>query len=165
MDRHMAAARDLGFLVNKLARAIRGALADEIAPTGLTPAQAAVVLALCGAGPSTPAHLADALGFDRATMSGVVDRLRRDGWIDVGPHPADGRSRLLSATASSRAVRGLLEAASVRVADTALRGFDPGEAGLFVSMLGLSAENLEAATSGAGADPEAASSVREGASR
>lgn len=144
MDRPQPAARDLGFLVNKLARAMRGALAAELEPCGLTPAQAAVVLALCAAGASTPARLADSLGFDRATMSGIADRLARDGWIDVAPNPGDGRSRIVSATGKAEAALPSLEAASAHVADIALRGFDAREAGLFASMLGLAAENLEA---------------------
>ncbi|MEI6052781.1 MAG: MarR family transcriptional regulator [Opitutaceae bacterium] len=43
------------------------------------------------AGPRTPAELADAAGVTRATMTGLIDTLERDGLVRREPDPDDGR--------------------------------------------------------------------------
>src|SRR6478609_8453909 len=45
----------------------------------------------CVAGPRTPAELADAAGVTRATMTGLVDTLERDGLVKREPDPNDRR--------------------------------------------------------------------------
>lgn len=42
-------------------------------------------------GPRTPASLADACGVTRATMTGLIDTLERDGFVKREPDPADRR--------------------------------------------------------------------------
>ncbi|MFZ5495878.1 MAG: MarR family winged helix-turn-helix transcriptional regulator [Verrucomicrobiota bacterium] len=44
----------------------------------------------CG-GPRTPAELADAAGVTRATMTGLIDTLERDGLVKREPDPDDRR--------------------------------------------------------------------------
>jgi DNA-binding MarR family transcriptional regulator len=44
----------------------------------------------CG-GPRTPAELADAAGVTRATMTGLIDTLERDGFVKREPDPDDRR--------------------------------------------------------------------------
>ncbi|HEY4247301.1 MAG TPA: MarR family transcriptional regulator [Lacunisphaera sp.] len=45
----------------------------------------------CGNGPRTPAELADAAGVTRATMTGLIDTLERDGFVKREPDPNDRR--------------------------------------------------------------------------
>jgi len=45
----------------------------------------------CIAGPRTPAELADAAGVTRATMTGLIDTLERDGYVKREPDPVDRR--------------------------------------------------------------------------
>jgi DNA-binding MarR family transcriptional regulator len=45
----------------------------------------------CDCGPRTPASLADACGVTRATMTGLIDTLERDGFVKREPDPADRR--------------------------------------------------------------------------
>jgi len=45
----------------------------------------------CTAGPRTPAELADAAGVTRATMTGLIDTLERDGYVKREPDPNDRR--------------------------------------------------------------------------
>ena len=45
----------------------------------------------CVPGPRTPAELADAAGVTRATMTGLVDTLERDGLVKREPDPNDRR--------------------------------------------------------------------------
>ncbi|HVT74741.1 MAG TPA: MarR family transcriptional regulator [Lacunisphaera sp.] len=50
-------------------------------------------------GPRTPAELADAAGVTRATMTGLVDTLERDGFVTREPDPADRRMMSVRLTA------------------------------------------------------------------
>lgn len=45
----------------------------------------------CADGPRTPAELADAAGVTRATMTGLIDTLERDGYVKREPDPDDRR--------------------------------------------------------------------------
>ncbi len=50
-------------------------------------------------GPRTPAELADAAGVTRATMTGLVDTLERDGFVKREPDPDDRRMMSVRLTA------------------------------------------------------------------
>jgi DNA-binding MarR family transcriptional regulator len=52
----------------------------------------------CG-GPRTPAELADAAGVTRATMTGLIDTLERDGLVKREPDPDDRRMMSVLLTA------------------------------------------------------------------
>src|SRR3954470_19155236 len=45
----------------------------------------------CEGGPRTPAELAEAAGVTRATMTGLIDTLERDGFVKREPDPNDRR--------------------------------------------------------------------------
>ena len=45
----------------------------------------------CDGGPRTPAELAEAAGVTRATMTGLIDTLERDGYVKREPDPDDRR--------------------------------------------------------------------------
>ncbi|HYC73174.1 MAG TPA: MarR family transcriptional regulator [Opitutaceae bacterium] len=45
----------------------------------------------CAGGPRTPAELAEAAGVTRATMTGLIDTLERDGFVKRVPDPDDRR--------------------------------------------------------------------------
>lgn len=49
-------------------------------------------------GPRTPACLADACGVTRATMTGLIDTLERDGFVKREPDPADRRMMTVQLT-------------------------------------------------------------------
>jgi len=54
----------------------------------------------CLSGPRTPAELAEAAGVTRATMTGLVDTLERDGFVKREPDPNDRRMMSVRLTAS-----------------------------------------------------------------
>lgn len=55
----------------------------------------------CGGGPRTPAELADAAGVTRATMTGLIDTLERDGLVKREPDPDDRRMMSVRLTAKA----------------------------------------------------------------
>ena len=48
-------------------------------------------------GPSTAGRIADLSGFTTGAITGVVDRLERDGYVRRRPHPTDRRSVIIEA--------------------------------------------------------------------
>lgn len=89
---------DIGHLLNAAARHVRVRFAEALVPDALTPQQAAAILAVGDSEDHrmTPTAIAEAIGADPATTTGLVERLARDGWITVSPNPADRRSRLVA---------------------------------------------------------------------
>lgn len=55
----------------------------------------------CGGGPRTPAELAEAAGVTRATMTGLIDTLERDGFVKREPDPKDRRMMSVLLTAKA----------------------------------------------------------------
>lgn len=53
----------------------------------------------CDSGPRTPAELADAAGVTRATMTGLIDTLERDGYVVREPDTSDRRMLSVRLTA------------------------------------------------------------------
>ena len=63
------------------------------------------------AGPRTPAELADAAGVTRATMTGLIDTLERDGLVRREPDPDDRRMMSVLLTLKAEAfLHGILPA-------------------------------------------------------
>lgn len=55
----------------------------------------------CGHSPRTPAELAEAAGVTRATMTGLIDTLERDGLVRREPDPVDRRMMSVRLTAKA----------------------------------------------------------------
>jgi len=78
------------------------------------------------AGPRTPAELADAANVTRATMTGLIDTLERDGYVKREPDPDDRRMMSVRLTPK---------------AETFLRGFLPGHFRLLAALMSALSES------------------------
>lgn len=91
----LAAAQDL----LRVAKRLLGAFAEAFGGFGLSPGRYAVLMALDVRRPSlAPSEIADHLGVTRATITGLIDGLVRDGLVARAPEGADRRSRSISLT-------------------------------------------------------------------
>jgi DNA-binding MarR family transcriptional regulator len=77
----------------------------------ITSGRFAVLMALwrqsrrdCGAPALTPAELADQTSVTRATMTGLIDTLERDGFVKRQPAPADRRMTTVQLTSGGMAI-------------------------------------------------------------
>lgn len=89
----------------RLARARAAAAAhygDLLRPLELSPLALYAMGVLADRGSATPSEVADALDVSRPTVSSLVDRVVRDGWIRRCPHPDHRGKSLLVLTDAGR---------------------------------------------------------------
>jgi MarR family transcriptional regulator, organic hydroperoxide resistance regulator len=70
------------FQLGAVSRRITRYYKDRIASLGLTHGQFFMLVALLDEDGALPSHLADKTALDRPTITGLLDRLERDGWIE-----------------------------------------------------------------------------------
>ncbi|MFE1082052.1 MarR family winged helix-turn-helix transcriptional regulator [Brevibacterium sediminis] len=74
-------------------------LNDRVARSvGLQPRDLDILDVIDREGPCTPSQVAGRIGWSRATMTGVLSRLEKDGWIERDTNPSDGRSMTIRST-------------------------------------------------------------------
>ena len=75
-----------------------GILTDRIAlSAGLRPSDLAVLDVVAHDGPVSPGHLARRTGVHPATLTGVLARLEREGWLERTRDASDGRASVIRA--------------------------------------------------------------------
>jgi len=75
----------------------------------LTPVQFAALDAIHAHPATDQAFVAELIGYDRATIGGVIDRMEKKGWIRRVVSERDRRARELSLTAKGNRVRSALQ--------------------------------------------------------
>ena len=80
------------FRLGKAARKVTRAYREEIAAHGLTHGQFFLVVAIIEEEGLLPSELAEKTFQERPTMTGLLDRLEKDAWIERKPDPSDRRS-------------------------------------------------------------------------
>jgi len=75
----------------------------------LTPVQYAAIEAIYENPGIDQARVAEMIGYDRATIGGVIERLEKKDWINREVSEQDRRARVLSLTAKGKKIRLTLE--------------------------------------------------------
>ncbi|QQR38517.1 MarR family winged helix-turn-helix transcriptional regulator [Devosia rhizoryzae] len=88
----------LGYLVHELARLMKRRLDDEARMHKITLPQWRTLAQVGQKASITQSALANALDIDPMTISGVLDRLEKNGLISREPDPADSRAKLTQLT-------------------------------------------------------------------
>ena len=81
---------------------------------GLNPYHHAILALLEGSAPETQAEIADALGYDRGTMVGLLDELEEQKLVERKRDPDDRRRQLVRITPDGKRTLGKLRALSGR---------------------------------------------------
>lgn len=115
-------------LLTRTARAIDGALRDELTALELTPAQAEAIRFAGTIRPdvATVGQLARVLGVRHTTALGVLRPLTERGLIDRQPHPFSARQQVLTLTSTGHALLARLDAVASDISAT-LNELPPGE--------------------------------------
>jgi len=108
-----------------------------VADSGLSVDAAAygVLRALGDEGPLSMTSLARALNVEVSTMSRHVARLERDGFVERGQHPGDGRVAVLGLSDSGRAALTALRAARRQLFADLLSTWSPADREMLAPLL------------------------------
>ncbi|MCP2167518.1 MarR family winged helix-turn-helix transcriptional regulator [Goodfellowiella coeruleoviolacea] len=117
VDGHGSGRPDLNAALRRL-RIELGILNDKVASAaGLNPRDLDLLDVVTHDGPCTPTQLAARTGVRAATLTGMLARLERDGWITRTPDRSDGRSVHITAAARIEQLTTLYATADARVGD------------------------------------------------
>ena len=101
----------------------------------LTPVQYAALAEVAGHPGTDQATLAGRIALDRATITGVVDRLEKKGYLGREVKDEDRRARVLRITDEGRRVLDAIEPAVEAAQRAMLAGLDEAEAAEFMRLL------------------------------
>jgi len=123
------------FLLAKAYQKAHGTFKPLLAPFGLTNMQHLVLEALWIEEGVTAAELGKALVLDKATISGVLDRMVESGWIEKRRGDKDKRVMRLFPTSKANNIKDDLIKARVKANDEILSSFSLEERLLFKRLL------------------------------
>jgi DNA-binding MarR family transcriptional regulator len=112
------------FLLKRLGFAAKGRSLDEYERFGLSPYHHAILALLEESAPETQAEIADALGYDRGTLVGLLDELEERQLVERKRDPDDRRRHLVRLTADGKRTLGRLRALAKRLEDEFLAPLD-----------------------------------------
>jgi len=115
------------FLLAKAYQKAHGQFKKELKPFKLTNIQHLVLEALWFQEGYTAAELGKFLVLDKATLSGVLDRLAEAGWIRKEPDPEDGRVVRLYTAEKADEMKDELIVLRKTANEKLLSGFNPEE--------------------------------------
>ncbi|WP_424984827.1 MarR family winged helix-turn-helix transcriptional regulator [Microbulbifer sp. S227A] len=125
--------RQVGFIMRQANQRHLAIFARHI--PDLTPMQFAALAQLCALGPVSQNALGRATAMDAATIKGVIDRLRRKGYVASAPDPDDQRRVLLTATADGRSAFDTLAPLAHGITAETLAPLTPAERADFLRLL------------------------------
>ncbi|MEV6711544.1 MarR family transcriptional regulator [Lentzea sp. NPDC051208] len=112
------------FRLARIHRMVAGQLLRRI---GLHPNQELLMMQLWDMGPQSQSDLVVALDSDSATMTRMIQRLERAGFVRRGRSESDRRVVVVEPTAASQALRQEVELTWRRLEEMTLRGLDDDE--------------------------------------
>jgi DNA-binding MarR family transcriptional regulator len=115
------------FLLKRLGFAVKDRAYAGFEGTGLSPQHHAVLSLLEEGSRETQATIADALGYDRSQLVGLLDELEDRGYVERRRDPTDRRRHLVSLTAPGREALAELRAITKRIEDDFLAPLDAAE--------------------------------------
>jgi DNA-binding MarR family transcriptional regulator len=88
--------KSTGFLLKRLGFSIKEKTVEAFEAQGANPYQHGVLCKLAESQAETQAQIADALGYDRSWLVGLLDELEEEGLIERKPDPEDRRRNIVT---------------------------------------------------------------------
>jgi DNA-binding MarR family transcriptional regulator len=138
---------DAAVLINDVARLLNRRYDQRMATLGLTRAQWWVLARLYFHDGLTQTELAEELGFGKAAVGALVDRLEAKGWVERRADPADRRAWRVHRSERAQMLLAKMKRIAQATSAEALGGLGAGERASLVRLLErLQASLLEDAT-------------------
>jgi MarR family transcriptional regulator for hemolysin len=134
----------VAYWVCQTAKAFERALNEELAPHGITFPQWQVLGWLALEGELTQAQLAERLRIEAPTLTGILDRMERAGWIARTVSPTDRRKKLVRPAPRVKPVWDQVVTCARRVRARAVRGLPPEDVRRVMTTLAAVQDNLKA---------------------
>jgi DNA-binding MarR family transcriptional regulator len=100
----------------------------------LTPVQYAALEAIFENPGADQKFVAELIGYDRATIGGVIDRLEKKGWVRRVVSEQDRRARELSLTAKGNSIRSALQPIVQDLQKEILLPLEPADQELWIQL-------------------------------
>ena len=123
------------FLLGKAYQKAHGRFKKQLKPFGLTNMQHLVLEGLWYEEGLTASELGKVLILDKATLSGVLDRMTEGGWIHKRQDPEDKRVHRLFPSEKANQMKAELIEARIKANESLLADFNPEEQILFKRLL------------------------------
>jgi MarR family transcriptional regulator, organic hydroperoxide resistance regulator len=132
----------LGFAANRLAGAMALRLQRLLEPHGITTAQWAILAVLWRKEGLAQVDLQRILGLSAPTITGLLRRMERDGFLYRETDPADRRVQRVFPTVHGRELKSTIVPLAQQVNEEALRGFSSDERGFLQRLLLRAVQNV-----------------------
>lgn len=133
----------VGYWITTTSHAIRRALEAELATERITIRQWEVLTWLSLEGELTQAELAERLWVEAPTLTGILTRMERDGWLERHGCPDDRRCKRIRPTERAEAVWSRIAECGHRTRQRATEGFSVDELQTLKSLCGRIRKNLD----------------------
>jgi MarR family transcriptional regulator, transcriptional regulator for hemolysin len=127
--------QSLGFVVHDVARMLRWEFDKRAQAIGLTRSQWSVLAHLRREDGVQQQRLAELLELTPITMTGLLDRLERDGWVERRPDPEDRRAKRIFLTEKVAPVMKKIQALGKELRQSAVEGLSEAEQQKLISLL------------------------------
>jgi DNA-binding MarR family transcriptional regulator len=134
------------YLISRVTLQVTSALKKGMAAAGIDavkPAYLGVLLCLWAEDGRRAVALARCARLEPSSMTGLIDRMERDGLVERAPDPYDRRAQRISLTASGRAVRRPAEAVTNQVLDRVFDGIAAADLARTMDVLQKVLANIE----------------------
>jgi DNA-binding MarR family transcriptional regulator len=125
----------LGYYLTKARNVLMERTDRAVAPLGLTAQQIGVIITLSAGRASTPFELSRVMSYDSGSMTRLLDRLEKKGFVSRTRSLADRRMVKLELTALGQEAARQLPGLGVDVLNEQLRGFTAAEHATLIDLL------------------------------
>ncbi|SAK42266.1 MarR family transcriptional regulator [Caballeronia hypogeia] len=126
----------LGYYLAKARNVLVARTDQALKPLDLTSQQIGVILQLASGRARTPLELSREMSYDSGSMTRMLDRLEKKGFVSRARSEADRRIVELELTERGREAAGRLPVIGAAVLNEQLDGFSRAELDLLIGMLG-----------------------------